>query len=180
MHLGDILALSQKGPVGKLNYSVELPQANSVERIYKIVVEVGEGISNKDQLECLKDVGDRQKEYYVEAATYLGLLSDSSTGLELSEVGRLFSESEPQGKIEILMRQMFGMHCIKTCVVELVTSGQTLDNRAIADAANRLEDLIRVDERLGVIHQPYSDVTIGRRAEGAHSWLRWIFGQATK
>jgi hypothetical protein len=180
MYLGDILALSQKGPVGKLNYSVELPQANSVERIYNIVIQVGKGLKNKDQLDCLNDVSDRQKDYYVEATIYLGLLTDSSDGLRLSDVGLLFSESEQTEKIEILIRQMFGMHCLKTCFQELVTSGQIPSEREIAAMSSRLQDLIRVDEILGATHRPYSDVTIGRRAEGVHSWLRWIFGQATK
>jgi hypothetical protein len=180
MYLGDIYALAQKGPVAKLNYAIEIPQANTVERIISIIIEVASGASDKDSIRCLEQISDRQKDYYLDATSYLGFIKASGGNWHPTRIARLFSESSETKRTEILIRQMFGMHSIRTTFLELVSMGNKPLLHELKAYLPQLEQLVRVESFLGVAHEPYSEVTIGRRAESSQSWIKWIFLQVSK
>lgn len=181
MYLGDIYWLAQKGPISKLHFDLEIPQANTVDRIANIIVEIASGITSKDGLQCLEGISERQKGYYLDAANYLGFIRASGENLKPTKVARLFGDSSETKRVEILMRQMFGMYSLRQAFLELIELGITPNTKSVKeDQMTRLEQLIRTESLFGSDRTEYSEVTIERRAESAHSWLKWIFSQVTK
>ena len=180
MYLGDILWLSQKGPITSLDFEVQIPQANTVETIIGLVLEIGAGATQKSEIRCLENVEDRQKNYYVDAAKYLGIVRERKQGLLLSPIGQRFCEATPENQARILIRQMFGMYSIRVFCQELIHSQTASIEESIKLGLPRLMQLVEVDEKLGPEKRPYSLETIQRRAQSAQRWIDWIFQQADK
>jgi hypothetical protein len=181
MYLGDIYGLALKGPTSKLNFDLEIPQANTVDRILKVVLEVASGITSKEDLKCLAGVSDRQKGYYLDAVNYLGFIEVSGANLKPTKVAQLCRDSDATGQVEILIGQMFGMYSIRNCFLELVDLGITPNTKDYKNKhMKRLKQLVRTESQFGAARDDYSDVTIERRAESAHSWLKWIFSHVSK
>jgi len=180
VYLGDILWLSQKGPIASLDFEVQIPQANTVETIIGLVLEIGAGATQKSEIRCLEKVKERQKNYYLDAAKYLGFVSELQGGLVLSPVGQRFYDANSDYQQRILIRQMFGVYSIKVFCQELIYSQAANIEESINRGLPRLMQLVEVDEKLGPEKKPYSLETIERRAKSAQSWIRWIFQQVAK
>ena len=180
MYLGDILWLSQTGPITRPDFAVQIPQANTVETIIGLILEIGSGVTLKSDIECLDKVKARQKSYYVDAAKYLGFVRELQEGLVLSPVGQRFCDASPEYQQRILIRQMFGVHSIRVFCQELIYSQAASIEESIKRGLPRLMQLVEVDENLGPEKKPYSLETIERRAQSAQSWILWIFQQVDK
>lgn len=126
------------------------PQANDIYKVIKVVELVG---SNRNEetviMEALGITTERQVQYYISAAQYLGLLDSKKT---VSEIGTLIFDQKTSTKLEL--------------ITYLILSGEIFS--FYYRTRDRESTVLKLMNELGL-----SESTANRRYSTIEQWVEW-------
>ncbi len=141
-----------------INEAYPVPQANNLEQVSVVVEAVGADVNTASSMALALGLDERQGNYYLSAAGYLGLVeseSDSETGLatwSLTALGQEAIASDDDERAMLIAE----LAASTPAVAAFREGGMDAATNAIAEAAS------------------LSDETIARRAACASSWAQTI------
>lgn len=138
------------------------PQADDIERVLRVPFIIDRGNKTSSAVASVESFTDRQASYYRRAAELLGLVIDTSTGFELTDVGREYVTSKPVEANEFIAIQMMRIPVFHEILRRLAAGGGRQVIRAEISSI--------VEERDKRIHGS----TVPRRVATILSWLRWL------
>lgn len=131
---------------------VPFPQADSLERVIDLVESLSQGGHS------LYGFAERQADYYVNAARYLGFVEAES--LHLSGSGLHFVQSKRHARHIQVLQAMLSRPVLRQALEFMEQSGEL-------PTADRVQNWLAEHTRLG-------GTTLARRARTVLSWLRWV------
>jgi len=139
--------------------AVPFPQADDVDKIIDLVDAVGAGVSNPEDLAMRYAFVERQAQYYVGAARFLGLVQG---GYTLAEEGRSFIRAKRGERHRILLRQMASLAAFRSAFEWMNSHG----------AIPSLDD---ASSWVSAAAPSLASRTVERRAWTLLAWSRWSF-----
>jgi hypothetical protein len=138
---------------------IPYPQADNMNRLRQFVETAYDGYTTKEEQVEINNFTERQVDYYVNAAQYLGLISKVRQNFLPTTSGRLYNEIEGNKKNLFLIERMIAIPSIRGVF-------STIDEDVLT-----IEIVIRSMRTAGVYLNPKA--TEPRRAETIFSWIQW-------
>lgn len=149
----------------------EIPQANSVDKIQKMLFLVNEGCNDSEKIMEFFDFSVRQSSYYREATEMLDLITHEKTNskfvYKLTKTGKEYINMRPDKRNELLAQQILKLPIMNHIFEILVKkTAESLSNGGKV-SKKEITEIIREKSNL-------SGDTPNRRASTLMSWFGWI------
>ena len=142
---------------------VTLPQANSVNRLFNILVSLKDGAVTPNEIAMSQEFTPRQAVSYLDALKYLNLAHKLRPGVfELTEKGKEIVDSKPKDACIFLAKEILGHY------VFMRTFRLCLQNESIPKTAAVIELMRKCNIKNGSV------ATERRRAACVRDWIIWI------
>lgn len=166
--LGDIQKILRDVPTN-FEPPLPFPQADKFERVINICELLKEKILIRDEITAEYAFDERQTNYYVDAARYLGLLKKfrhkGTVAYELSDSGRkILSQAFKARQLNYCQKIL--SHKVFADTFKIFLERGAMPSTAEIVSLMKNSNLYRVD----------SEATFGRRASTIKGWLNWIIG----
>lgn len=142
------------------------PQADKLERVLQLVYLLGTGESEIQSLVHVLDIDERQVQYYLAAARYLGLVFESGGNLEIPyESQKLFNdvESKPLEVFFEIAKSILKVPSIASTFLRWDSRSSSIDRHISLEALR--------DSDAG---SNLSESTLRRRSRTVYSWAWWV------
>jgi hypothetical protein len=155
---------------------VPFPQADSLDRIVSLLTSMyeSEGEIYKEDVATQQVFHERQADYYLNAAKYLGLVEEppgASQLFRLTPDGRSVVESDVESRSRHLAIRLLRDPVVREVFLAISVGGiDPTSNEATRSAMSAIQN--RIDS--GEIEGVEAASTVGRRAQTIVAWCRWL------
>ena len=167
---GQLFALLAESSVSPEPPDIPFPQANSFERVVNLCERLAAGPLSKSAIAACYGFDERQSDYYLNAAIYLGLARRDALGrgsAVLSSDGAEMLRLPFRKRARFLAERLLRHEIFRRILRMVMTRG------AVPETAE-IEPILReTNPRLGA---PGKD-TFGRRASTVRNWIKWLLEQ---
>ncbi len=153
--------------------AVPYPQADDLDKVVDIIHLVAAGISTKSEISEYFDFDERQGDYYLNAATYLGFIERARQQFILTASGRRFCSIRSRSERTTLLiahllkkptfREIFQRLCDRPHHLRLFENYWSVDELVSSDIASIIQARTSLNCQ-----------TASRRALTARSWVKWV------
>lgn len=143
----------------KRRNNAPFPQANSVEKLLRVIELTKKGITTKKEIqEKMSDIHKRQVDYYINAAIYLGALKEGKNRYILHS--KFKKEDEKKLLLEFMMQNHIVREVIALYFIDRILPSEMEIARILNKYGSYLENS-----------------TLSRRIKTVESWVKWILNK---
>ena len=164
-------------PVGAEPEGIPYPQADDLDKVVDIIERIHADLQSKYDISEYFEFDERQGDYYLNAAAYLGFVERRDEFFELSALGKNFIRShlradKTKSIITQLLKRPSFREMLDCLLNHPVNPGLFPQHFSIQDLPH--SKIHRIIQR----HTELNDTTAARRAHTAKSWIKWVLRNA--
>ncbi len=173
----DFSQLFRKIPVEAEPAAVPYPQADDLDKVVDIIQRIHSGIQTKSEIAEYFEFDERQGDYYLNAAAYLGFVKRNEQHFDLTASGRQCIRSDSRArKTGIIIAQLLKRPSFRDMLDRLLNSPANLRLFKQQYSIQELpqHEIVQIIQR----HTKLNENTAARRALTAKSWIKWVLHNA--
>jgi hypothetical protein len=177
-----VITLALSAPVIPIPKAIDIPypQADDLDNVLDLLDVLhasGAAMKRGDVADLLVNLGERQIDYYIGAAKYLGYIPVADRGsISLTIEGETLAQGGISERAEILSTRLLRDPVIRDVFLALVGSKTPPGMEVVKKKAL---EMVRAHEATGEI-DGLGGVTMARRARSTAKWCAWVLERHTK
>ena len=173
----DFSELFREIPVEAEPEGVPYPQADDLDKVVDVIQQLYSGVQNKAEIAEYFEFDERQGDYYLNAAAYLGFVERNDQCFGVNDSGSEFIRSHLRAdKTKLIITQLLQRPSFREMLDRLLNHPA---NMSLFDRQFSIQDLPQA-EIVQIIqrHTELNGTTAARRAHTAKSWIKWVLRNA--